>query len=205
MIRSLLTALQCHRVAKMLRCGESRRTVDRQLPSILAGLDEEKSPTTLFLPLVRAVLRRASDVEIWKLVLLVVTSESPSLLRMPRELRDVIYDYATCESEAPITSQSRRKRNLGVLQTCRQMRKEAYEQYYQNTTFRGVCSDCVEWLCALDTLTRSLLRRILITFALGPKGQLSFTTLQTQIADVRSIPALSPECAIEAHFVSLPY
>ena len=76
MISSLLTALQGHRVAKRLRCRESRRTVDRELASIYARIDEDNLGIALFLPLVHAVIRPASDIEIWKQVLLLITSTS---------------------------------------------------------------------------------------------------------------------------------
>ena len=128
----------------------------------------------------------------------------PPFFTLPYELRAAIYVYATCNFQAPMRDRSRRKRNIGILQTCRQMREEAFESYYSNTTFRGECGDCIEWLSTLSARTRFFLRRILINFTVGPTTQLSFTKLSAHIAEVRRIPDLRPDCTIEAHFVSLP-
>ena len=75
-LSTLVGALQVHRVAKKLRARESKGTVDRELASIYIRIDEQKLATVLFLPLVHAIIRKASDVEIWKQVFLLIASAS---------------------------------------------------------------------------------------------------------------------------------
>ncbi|KAK3045430.1 hypothetical protein LTR09_012970 [Extremus antarcticus] len=73
-ISVLLVALQTHRVAKKLRSRESRGSLDRELALMYSRVDG--ITFAAFFPLIQAVLRKASDIEIWKQVLLLITSSA---------------------------------------------------------------------------------------------------------------------------------
>ncbi|KAK4494830.1 hypothetical protein PRZ48_014186 [Zasmidium cellare] len=59
------------------------------------------------------------------------------LLALPRELRDVIYEY-TFTTTVQIGDRSLRRRNAGILSTCHQIRAEAIKLYYQRTVFEAI-------------------------------------------------------------------
>ncbi|KAF1819704.1 uncharacterized protein K489DRAFT_412416 [Dissoconium aciculare CBS 342.82] len=73
-ISSLLVTLQGHRVAKRLRSRESGSTVDRELALLYSRADG--LPVDTFRPLINAVVKPATDVEIWKQVLQLITTAS---------------------------------------------------------------------------------------------------------------------------------
>ncbi|KAF2164770.1 hypothetical protein M409DRAFT_24675 [Zasmidium cellare ATCC 36951] len=60
----------------------------------------------------------------------------PTFLTLPRELRDIIYDYAfTQQVELEKELKPATSRNAALLCTCRQAYREGLKPYYQNTTF----------------------------------------------------------------------
>ena len=75
-LSSLIGALQVHRVAKRLRSKDFAGTVAGELATLFNRLDSGQIATGAFQPLVLAVTRKASDVEIWKQVFLLIASAS---------------------------------------------------------------------------------------------------------------------------------
>ncbi|KAF2162712.1 hypothetical protein M409DRAFT_26949 [Zasmidium cellare ATCC 36951] len=62
------------------------------------------------------------------------------LLALPRELRDIIYEY-TFTTVVQITDRSSASHNAGLLSTCHQTRAEAVKLYYLRTTFETTGHD----------------------------------------------------------------
>ena len=75
-ISSLIIALQGHRVAKRLRSKDTGGAVDRELASIYVRIGVENFEPAPFLPLIHTVVKKASDIEIWKSILQLVVSTS---------------------------------------------------------------------------------------------------------------------------------
>ena len=63
-------------MAKRFRSTESRGTIAGQLAILFNRLDLDRININLFLPLVFAVVKKVSDIEVWKLVLQLVDSAS---------------------------------------------------------------------------------------------------------------------------------
>lgn len=72
-ISSLILALLGHRVSKKLRSTGPRGTLDRDLASLYSRLGSEDLKIDHFMPLVRAVVAEVPDIEVWKLVLQLIT------------------------------------------------------------------------------------------------------------------------------------
>ena len=75
-ISNLIGALLIHRVAKRLRSKDTGGAVDRELASLYIRIGAGNLGITPFVPLVEAVIHKASDIEIWKLVLQLIVSAS---------------------------------------------------------------------------------------------------------------------------------
>ncbi|KAK4494934.1 hypothetical protein PRZ48_014290 [Zasmidium cellare] len=92
-----------------------------------------------------------------------VSKEKPTLLTLPPELRDIIYEYAFSRyvqiDEKP---QSSTAREAALLCTCRQVYQEGLKLYYRNATFTSPYRNpLITWLGKLPSERRKWIRDVL--------------------------------------------
>jgi hypothetical protein len=98
-----------------------------------------------------------------------------SLLGLPRELRDIVYDYATAHFEVRVgrkklnlrgKSVEQRQRNTtavdtGLLFVCKQLRNEAIQPYLKNTLFTFRSEEAAfAWLRTVPEYHRKFLKHV---------------------------------------------
>lgn len=95
------------------------------------------------------------------------TEENPSsLLRLPRELRDRVFENAL-ESNNKIWLMPNDK-PPGIVTACRQTREEARSIYYESNTFYIAPERCVPWLRSLEDQDRMRVRQIRLLKPMPP-------------------------------------
>lgn len=83
----------------------------------------------------------------------------PTLVTIPRELRDLIYEFIFAE-EVAVRKSGHIARNSGILGSCKQLREEAMKPYYSLVTFVVQEREVGPWLKHLSGSCRSVLRHI---------------------------------------------
>lgn len=89
----------------------------------------------------------------------------PNLFSLPRELRDLIYEFACDDAEVKVFKSSTAliiltsRTNTGIVSTCRQLRAEAQCIYWQKSRFCPTSAEvCAQWLqnCVPPTFLRDI-------------------------------------------------
>lgn len=102
------------------------------------------------------------------------------LLSLPRELRDAIYIHAFT-TNVNIAKKDPRSRNLGLLLTCRQIRNEAFNLYYQRTTFEMSVEfrkdkihldPCLHFLKSLPSDDRDLITNFHLSYEMSKRKKM---------------------------------
>lgn len=90
--------------------------------------------------------------------------ETPSLLGLPRELRDIIYEYAFSDSTVIIKhhEQSPSTRKAALLCTCKQIYQEGLKTYYRCSIFIAIehPHDLAWWIIGLPSDIRKEIKHL---------------------------------------------
>ncbi|USW51627.1 hypothetical protein Slin15195_G049460 [Septoria linicola] len=95
------------------------------------------------------------------------------LERLPRELRDLIYEAALISAEVMVDASKNRGAFVpGLLQTCKQIRAEATKLFYAKNHFRVITPQhamftSMNWLKSLSTRNRKQLRTVTVRFVIS--------------------------------------
>ncbi|KAF2208760.1 hypothetical protein CERZMDRAFT_101203 [Cercospora zeae-maydis SCOH1-5] len=97
-------------------------------------------------------------------------SSCTMLERLPRELRDIIYEEALTNGEVVVDAATNRGAYIpGLLRTCKQIRAEATKLFYAGNHFRiitpqNVMFTSADWLQSIASRNRKQLRRVTVHF-----------------------------------------
>ncbi|KAK4494389.1 hypothetical protein PRZ48_014687 [Zasmidium cellare] len=111
--------------------------------------------------------------------------ENAGFFSLPRELRDIIYEYALT-MQVDLRMASPHAHNNGLLSTCKQTRSESLKLYYSLSTFRvSTQRHCIRFLCSGPPELRRLINDVEIeTLCPGCKKH-KYTAFKLDLASLR--------------------